>query len=113
MRRPVHLSRKLVLEEVTRQPDNAGGFTESWSVLGVVWADVRAGAGRERMATAATISQVRYRILVRAAPVGAPSRPRPGQRFADGSRVYRVEAVADSDPDGLYLECFAKEEVST
>jgi len=111
MRGEVRLSRKLVLEEVTRVPDNAGGFSESWSVLGAVWADVRAGTGRERERMAATISFVPQRIIVRAAPFGAVSRPKAGQRLIDGARVFRIDAVADFYAAGLYLECFAKEEV--
>ncbi len=113
MRRGVNLSRKLVLEAVTRQPDNAGGFAESWVTRGTLWADVRAGAGREREARVATLSSVPYRIWVRAAAVGSSSRPAPGQRFREGARVFAIEAVADGDRNGLYLECFAREEVAS
>ncbi len=105
------LGRRLVLEEVTRQPDNAGGFAENWVVLGNLWADIKAGTGRERTLNAAVIPLLPYRIVVRAAPVGSSSRPKPGQRFREGDRVYRIEAVADRYRDGLYLECFTKEEV--
>ncbi len=108
----VLLYRKLLLEAVVRQPDNAGGFTESWAVLGTVWADVRAGFGREREGAAATLSYVPYRIIVHAAPAGAPSRPVAGQRFSDGGRVYFIHAVADFGRGGLYLQCYCKEEVS-
>jgi head-tail adaptor len=51
--------------------------------------------------------------VVRGAPVGVPSRPEAGQRFREGSRVYRIEAVAEKDPQGRYLTCFATEEVAT
>jgi head-tail adaptor len=105
------LHRPLVLEEVTRQPDNAGGYTETWVVLGTLFADVKPGAGRERALNSATLSYVPYRIVVRASPVGAVSRPKAGQRFRDGDRVFRIEAVADRYRDGLFLECFTKEEV--
>jgi head-tail adaptor len=105
------LSRALVLEEVTRQPDNAGGYTESWVALGTLFADMRAGTGRERGFDAVTVSYVPYRIVVRAAPEGAVSRPKAGQRFREGERLFRIEAVADHNRDGLYLECFTKEEV--
>jgi len=107
----VLLYRKLVLEAVTRQPDNAGGYVENWAALGTVWADIRAGFGRERAGAAATLSYVPYRVIVRAAPSGAPSRPRAGQRFSDGARRLLIKAVADFGRDGLYLQCFCKEEV--
>jgi head-tail adaptor len=109
----VALTRKLVLEEPQKVPDGAGGFTEVWVALGVLWADVRAGTGREREAAGLfTVSTVPYRITVRAAPDGAPSRPKPDQRFRDGERLFRIMAVTERDAAGMYLECFSREEVS-
>jgi head-tail adaptor len=109
----VELTRKLVLEEPQKVSDGAGGFSEVWVVLGILWADVRAGAGREREAAGLfTVSTVPYRITVRAAPHGAPSRPKPDQRFRDGDRLFRILAVTERDAKGVYLECFAREEVS-
>lgn len=109
----ITLNRKLVLEEPQRVSDGAGGFTEVWVALGVLWAEVRAGTGREREAAGLfTVSTVPYRITVRAAPPGAPSRPKPDQRFRDGERLFRIMAVTERDSRGMYLECFAREEVS-
>ena len=31
--------------------------------------------------------------------------------FRDGTRVYHLVAVTERDPDGLYLVCFAREQV--
>jgi len=59
-----------------------------------------------------TLSTVPYRITVRAAPVGAPSRPKPEQRFRDGERVFRIQAVTEDEEAGTYLVCFAREEVA-
>lgn len=112
MKRP-SLNRKLVLEEPQRVPDGSGGFNQVWVALGVLWAEVRAGTGREREAAGLfTVSTVPYRITVRNAPHGAPSRPRPEQRFREGDRVFRIVAVTERDPQGMYLECFAREEVA-
>jgi head-tail adaptor len=109
----VALTRKLVLEEPQKVSDGAGGFTEVWIALGVLWADVRAGTGREREAAGLfTVSTVPYRITVRAAAHGAPSRPKPDQRFRDGERLFRIMAVTERDPRGMFLECYAREEVS-
>ena len=105
----VNLSRKLVLEERANTPDGKGGFTVGWQVLGVVWADVDARSGREALVSARDISRVRYRIIVRGAPVGAASRPRPDQRFREGDRVFSILAVAEFDPAGRWLECWAEE----
>ena len=105
------LNRRLALEGRVRVPDNAGGYDESWMELGVLWADVRASTGRERRGEAVTLSTVTYRITVRSAPHGAPSRPEPDQRFREGDRVFRILAVTERDPDQQYLTCYTREEV--
>lgn len=111
MKRPA-LTRKLVLEAPERTPDGAGGFTTTWTVLGTLWAEVKPGTGRERAAEFATVARIPYRITLRAAPEGAPSRPRPEQRFRTGTRIFRILAVTEADPGARYLTCFAEEEVS-
>lgn len=108
---PPILNRPLILESPTQVPDGAGGFTMSWTTVGTLWGEVLAGAGRDPAATEFTLSSVPYRITVRGAPVGSPRRPIPEQRFRDGTRVYHLVAVTERDRDGLYLTCFAREEV--
>lgn len=109
MNAPV-LDRRLTLEEAQTVPDGAGGFAVTWVALGAIWARVSPRGGALRGAVDATLSQASYRITVRSAPVGAPSRPRPEQRFRDGARVFRVTSVADNDDGGRYLTCLAVEE---
>ena len=101
-----------MLEGPDRVSDGAGGFREVWRPLGELWAEVRPGMGRERRQDFAVISAVHYRVIVRAAPFGAPSRPRPDQRFREGARVLRIHAVGEHDAEGCYLTCFAYEEVA-
>lgn len=108
----VNLNRQLVLEAPTRVADGAGGYDQGWSVLGTLWADITARTGREVTDGTVHLSSTGYRITVRAASYGAPSRPAPEQRFRDGARVFRIEAVADQDPTGRYLTCYATEEVA-
>lgn len=107
------LNRKLVLETPVRVPDLAGGYATDWQPLGVVWGEVRPGAGSERGDNALALSRVPLRITVRAAPVGSEARPRPGQRFREGQRLYAVTAVTERDTQGRYLTCHAQEEVAT
>jgi head-tail adaptor len=110
MSRP-SLSRQLVLEARRTLPDMAGGYSESWVVLGTLWADVVAGSGRDVAGEEVTISSVPYRITVRAAPFGSDARPRADQRLREGARIFRIVAVAERDADGRFLTCFAREEV--
>jgi head-tail adaptor len=57
------------------------------------------------------VARVKYRMLLRAAPVGAPSRPRPEQRLREGARVFNILTVAEHDPAGRWLEIIAEEGV--
>ena len=109
--RSVNLNRMVVLEAPVRVSDGAGGHGEAWQALGTLWASIRAGTGREAAGEFVTVSTVPYRIVVRASPYGAPSRPTPEQRFRDGARVFRILAVSDADETGRYLTCHAREEV--
>lgn len=106
----------LVLETAQREPDGMGGFRLSWQPLGQLWAEMRAGAGAEKFGEVGAQSVTGWRITVRAAPAGDLRRPRPDQRLRMGSgpaqRLFRIEAVAESDRAGRYLICHAKEEVA-
>lgn len=106
-----HLNRKLVLEAPQKVADGAGGYTESWAVLGTHWAEVRSRGGRERAEAGVPVSSVSYKIVVRGASFGSASRPKPDQRFREGTRQFVIQAVAERDPEGRYLTCFADEEI--
>lgn len=104
----------LTLESPERQPDGRGGFVLAWRALGRLWAELRPVTGAERAAEAAAESVVRWRIILRAAPVGDPRRPRPDQRLSMGEgaalRCFQIEAVAEADARGRWLMCMAIEE---
>ncbi|MEM9968314.1 MAG: head-tail adaptor protein [Pseudomonadota bacterium] len=105
------LKHALVLEAPQRVADGAGGYVEGWIALGTLWAEITARTGRELASTGAPVSRVEYKITVRGAPYGAPARPKPQQRFRDGTRIFVIQAVAERDADGRYLTCFADQEV--
>jgi SPP1 family predicted phage head-tail adaptor len=107
-----HLNRRLRLESSIRRADQAGGFSESWQLVGTVWAAVDARTGRERAGISAPVSAVGYRIFVRGAPQQHPLRPVPGQRFREGQRSFAIQAVTEWDAQGRYLVCYAEEEVA-
>lgn len=107
------LNRRMVLESPVRAPDGLGGYAEGWAVEGTVWAELMPGNGREVLAAGLTLAAVPWRITLRGAPFGAPSRPRAGQRLREGTRVFAIHAVAERDAGGRYLTCFAREEEGT
>jgi head-tail adaptor len=109
MRAPV-LNRRMVLETHFHDEDEAGGYVERWQALGTLWAAVRAGAGREQDGPGVPMGRVAYRVILPAALPGALSRPRPDQRLREGSRVFRILAVAEHDQGGAYLCCHCQEE---
>lgn len=106
-----HLTRSLVLEAPVRTPDGAGGYAKTWAVLGALWAEVVPGGGRDVAGQEVTLASVAYRVTVRGAVQGAPSRPKPGQRFRDGARLFTILAVTERDPAAQFLVCFTREEV--
>lgn len=105
------LNHLLVLEQATRAPDGAGGFTSVWAEVCTHWAEITSGAGRTTAGEEVFVSQVPYRITLRAAPVGSVARPRPDQRLRLDTRIFTILAVAERDASGRYLVCFAREEV--
>ena len=105
------LTHLLVLEQATRQSDGAGGFTSIWAEVCTHWAEITSGAGRITAGEEIFVSQVPYRITLRAAPVGSNARPRPEQRLRMGARIFTILAVAERDASGRYLVCFSREEV--
>lgn len=110
---PRDLNRQLALEHAVRVPDGAGGFALAWETLGTLWAQVTPAAGSERGDTAGPVSVSRYAVTVRAAPVGAVSRPVAGQRFREGTRIFAIRAVGEAKGSDLYLTCRVEEEAAT
>ena len=100
----------LVLESAQRVDDGMGGYRLEWRPLGILYAQMRAGSGAERQGEVGAESVVPWRITVRGARGRDPRRPRPEQRFRMGERVFRIEAVAEADKAGLWLDCLAREE---
>jgi head-tail adaptor len=109
----VKLGRRLVLEERELSADGAGGYAVAWVPRGTLWADVTARSGREEFVGGQARPRARFRIVVRAAPVGAVSRPRPEQRFREGARIFDILTVAEWDARGAYLEIVAEEGVGS
>ncbi len=108
----IRLARKLELQERSGASDGAGGATRSWSTLGTHWAHIEARTGRYERGEGYPRARVPYKITIRAVAPSAVSRPKPGQRFLEGTRVFKIRAVADEDSDARYLVCFADEEVA-
>ncbi|WP_297341988.1 head-tail adaptor protein, partial [Pseudophaeobacter sp.] len=66
--RAPQLRRRLLLEDPQRLSDGAGGYSESWAPLGVVWAGLSAQTGRTAGQEGGSLSLQRYKITLRATP---------------------------------------------
>ena len=109
----VRLGRRLLLEARERVPDGVGGFGTEWVARGTLWADVRLRSGFQDFIAAVARPRLRYRIIVRGAPVGSGARPRAEERLREGARVFDILTVTEFDPAGRYLEILAEEGVVT
>jgi head-tail adaptor len=70
MREP-KLARQLTLEARQAVADGLGGFSESWQMLGTLWAEVVAGIGREVAGEEVRFASIPYRITVRGSAAGS------------------------------------------
>ncbi|HEY0274551.1 MAG TPA: head-tail adaptor protein [Paenirhodobacter sp.] len=102
MSRP-RLNRLLTLEEAARSPDDGGGHRLSWQVLGQLWAEVTPGTGVERAGEFVTLASVPFQIVVRAAPVGSPSRPRPEHKKQKVYYIYATGLEYKNEIEPLFI----------
>lgn len=103
------LTRRMRRLVPVRVPDGAGGRTRSWEAGGAFWASVSPGGGGARVTELGTEPRLRLRIVTQALPEGHPTRPVPGDRLAEGARLYAVDAVDPADGEGRWLTLFARE----
>jgi head-tail adaptor len=104
------LTRRLVLEAPASVVDATGGQVIVWTALGEVWAEMRVVSGRERREDPVRLGVTGWRVRLRASAPDSLARPRAGQRFREGPRVFAILSVAEADGGGRWLECRCEEE---
>lgn len=105
------LTTKMTLQTAVRSPDGAGGYSELWSDLGVLWGALERPRGAHVAGQEIPIARHRYRIIVRSAPEGAPSRPEVAQRFVFDGRAFHILGVTHEDSGRRFLACDVEEEL--
>lgn len=105
-----NMNRRFALEESFQAEDGAGGFIHQWIELGRHWVSIKMISGAERAFAGGDLAATKFRVYLRAAPVGSRMRPMPNQRFREGEQVFHIEAVADYGFGGKYLECRVRQE---
>jgi head-tail adaptor len=81
------------LQQAVRTADGAGGFTEGWSELAVIWIAVEAASGLDSFGPDRLESRARYRVTARRRSDIAA-----GLRLVTPSHTLLVQAVLDDGP---------------
>ena len=104
--------RPVTLRGSTDTSDGAGGTVQAWSDIGVIW--VREHRSRGLLSNSTGVGGFRSQKVfeTRATGPGSPSRPKAGQRLADGARVYSVVHVDHGGPSANMLQVTVVEEVA-
>ncbi len=98
------LTRRVVLEEIVRTPDGAGGATEAWTPIATVFASVKAPGGSESFAFDRTTGRATHEIVIR-----HRADVKPAMRFRMGARVFEILNALDEDGRRRHLRCLVEE----
>lgn len=86
------LRRRLLLEAPSRTPDGAGGVSDGWATISIVWAAIHPRHGYEAFDGGRVEGRVTVDIWVRPRPDILPS-----HRLRLGKRVFNIRAILRGD----------------
>jgi SPP1 family predicted phage head-tail adaptor len=98
------LRHRLVLEQLEREDDEGGGFTETWSELAELWAELRPIGGSEAVESDRLAGSITHEVHLRYRPDVQPA-----MRFREGTRVFHILAVIDVEERKRWLKCLCEE----
>jgi SPP1 family predicted phage head-tail adaptor len=101
---PSDLRHRLTLEELQREDDEGGGFTENWVSVAELWADLHPGGGSETVEADRLAGRVTHEISLRYLPGVHPS-----MRFRQEARLFHILSVIDVDERRRWLRCLCEE----
>ena len=99
------LNQRCTIEQPVRTPDGAGGATQSWSTLAVVWARLEPLTATDRVAAVALQSTARHKLTLRRLASAAA-----GMRAAIGSRFFAIKGVLDEGPRATLMTLLVEEQ---
>lgn len=102
---PGEMRAELALQESVRTDDELGGFSASWSEVGLLFGKIEPVAAESVFAADQTLEQVTHRITMR-----WRGNVRSGMRLSKRERVFDILTVHDPDDTGRYLVCRVKEQ---
>ena len=89
---PGNLRQRVVIQQLTRTDDGAGGYTETWAAIATVFADVYPLKGNERYEAQQVQANLSHRVTIRYRAGVEPS-----MRLQYGTRILTIEAVIDPE----------------
>jgi SPP1 family predicted phage head-tail adaptor len=101
---PSDLRHRLTLEELQREDDEGGGFTETWVEVAELWADLRPINGSEAVEADRLAGRVTHQVLLRYRPGVQPA-----MRFRLGARLFHILSVIDVEERKRWLTCLCEE----
>lgn len=101
---PSDLRHRLVLEELQREDDEGGGFTETWIEFAELWADLRPFGGSETVEADRLAGRVTHEISLR-----FRAGVQPAMRFRQGARLFHILTVIDVEERKRWLKCLCEE----
>lgn len=87
-----NLRHRVTIQQLTRTDDGAGGYTETWTAIATVWADVYPLKGQERYDAQQVKANLSHRVTIRYRAGVEPS-----MRLQYGARTLNIEAVIDPE----------------
>jgi len=98
------LTRRVVLEEMSRIADGAGGAIETWTTVATVFASVLALGGGEGSAFDRVTGRATHEIVIR-----HRADVRPAMRFRLGTRIFEILSALDADGRRRHVRCLVEE----
>lgn len=95
------LNKRVILQTVTPTRDTGGGATEAWADTATLWAEIEELSGSEQFDAQQVASTLTHRVTLRYRAVT------PQQRIKYGSRILRIESVANPGQrnESVVLQC--------
>jgi SPP1 family predicted phage head-tail adaptor len=101
---PGDLRHRLTLEELEREVDEGGGFTEAWVEVATLSCDLRPIGGSEGVESDRLAGRVTHTVSLRYRPGVTPA-----MRFRKGTRIFHIVTVIDVEERGRWLKCLCEE----
>lgn len=98
------LTRRVVLEQISRVADGAGGATETWTAVAAVFASVKALGGSESLAFDRMTGRATHEIVIR-----YRANVQPAMRFRLDTRIFEILSALDEDGRRRHLRCLVEE----